>query len=137
MHRSSPFAVAALVGAGLMLSGFAGGGGRVKSGPAVIPYACEDGRQVSAVYESGGDFLHAKVQLTYDGQTTELNAAPTLYGLRYVGAGAQPLAWSLRGEYAALAQVSDAGNVEDAGEAIARCVRVRGAAASGHAGGTH
>ncbi len=136
MHRSSPFALVTLVGAALMLSGFAGGSGRVKSGPAIIPYACDGGRQVQAIYEHGGDYLHARVQLTYDGQTAELNAAPTLYGLRYVGSGAQPLAWSLRGEHAALAQVSDTGNAEDAGEAIARCVRVRGAAA-GHAEGTH
>jgi len=135
MNRSSPFAVAALVGAALMLSGFAGGGGRVKSGPAVIPYACEGGRQVQAVYEHGGDYLHARVRLTYDGQTAALNAAPTLNGLRYVGAGAQPLAWSLRGEQAWLAQVGDAGNVEEAGQPIAQCVRLRGAAA--HSEGTH
>jgi hypothetical protein len=135
MNRSSPFAVAALAGAALMLSGFAGGGGRVKSGPAVIPYACEGGRQVQAVYEHGGDYLHARVQITYDGQTAELNAAPTLYGLRYVGAGMRPLAWSLRGEQASLAQVSDAGNVEDAGQPLAQCVRLRGASA--HSGGVH
>lgn len=136
MNRSSPFAVAALVAAALMLSGFAGGGGRVKSGPAIIPYACEDGRQVSAVYEHGGDYLHARVQLSYDGRTAELNAAPTLYGLRYVGAGEQPLAWSLRGEHASLAQVSDAANAEEAGQPIAQCVRVRGGAAA-HAEGVH
>ncbi|MBX3562517.1 MAG: MliC family protein [Sphingomonas sp.] len=137
MKRSSPLAVAALVGAVLMLSGFAGGGGRVKSGPALIPYACEDGRQVQAIYEHGGDYLHARVRLSYDGQTAELSAAPTLYGLRYVGTGEQPLAWSLRGEHASLAQVSDAANVEEAGQSIAQCVRVRGGAAMAHAGGVH
>ena len=127
MNRSSPLALAALVGAAVLLSGFAGGGGRVKSGPATIPYACEDGRQVQAIYENGGDFLHARVVLSYDGETAELAAAPTLYGLRYVGAGDQPLAWSLRGERALLAQVADARDVNDAGRPIAQCVRQRAA----------
>lgn len=135
MNRS-PIAVAALVGAALMLSGFAGGGGRVKSGPATIPYACEDGRQVQAVYEYGGDYLHARVQLTYDGQTAELSAAPTLTGMRYVGSGAQPLAWLLRGEHALLAQVGDAANVEETGQPIAQCVRMRGGAMA-HAESAH
>ena len=77
MNRSSPFAAVTLIGAAFMLSGFSGGG-RVASGPATVPYMCSDGRPASAIYEHGGDFLHAKVMLTFDGRTTELAAAPTV-----------------------------------------------------------
>lgn len=125
MNRTSPLALAALAGAAVMLSGYAGGGGRVKSGPAIVPYVCEDGRQVQAVYQNGGDYLHARVQLSYDGQTAELTAAPTLFGARYVGGGAQRLAWSLRGEQAQLAEVADGTDVNEAGRPIASCTRLR------------
>lgn len=130
MNRTSPLALAALAAAAVMLSGYSGGGGRVKSGPAIVPYACEDGRQVQAVYENGGDYLHARVRLSYDGQTAELAAAPTLFGTRYVGEGAQRLAWWLRGEQAQLAEVASGADVNDAGRPIARCTRLRTAAAA-------
>lgn len=140
MKTSSPLAITALVGAAFMLSGFAGGG-RVSSGPATVPYVCEGGRPVSAIYEHGGDFLHAKVLITYDGRTTELEAAPTLYGIRYMseaGAGAQPLAWSLRGERAWLSEVTDAADVANPGRAIAQCTRLRSAGGeTGHSEGEH
>lgn len=138
MKRKSPMAAVALIGAAFMLSGFAGGGA-VRSGPATIAYACEGGQQASAIYENGGDFLHAKVLLTYGGRTSELEAAPTLFGIRYVGGeGAQPLAWSVRGERAWLSEGIPADNVVDGGQTLAQCTRLRTTAAdAGHAEGEH
>lgn len=139
MNRSFPITAAALIGAGFMLSGYAGGG-RVAATPATVPYACEGGRSVSAIYKNGGDFLHAKVLLTYDGRTTELEAAPTLYGIRYASEvtaeNPQALAWSIRGERAWLSEVADPADVTDAGRPIAQCARLRGTAV-GHAEGEH
>lgn len=140
MKTSSPLAITGLIGAAFMLSGFAGGG-RVSSGPAIVPYICEGGRPISAVYENGGDFLHAKVLITYDGRTSELGAAPTLYGIRYMGEGGeggQPLAWSLRGERAWLSEVTDAADVANPGRPIAQCIRQRSAGReTGHSEGEH
>lgn len=140
MNRSSPITAAMLIGAALMLSGYSGGG-RVVSGPAIVPYVCEDGRPISAIYEHGGDFLHAKVLITYDGRTTELEAAPTLYGIRYTGEageGGQPLAWSLRGERAWLSEVTDAADVANPGRPIAQCTRQRSTGGeAGHSEGEH
>lgn len=110
-----------------------GGGGRVKSGPAVIPYLCDGGRAASVVYENG-DFRHGKATVTFDGQTLELGAAPTLYGLRYrgQGGGAPVVAWTLRGEEGWLTESpSDDGYTREE-RPLARCIRVRGGAPSAH-----
>ena len=139
MLRSTAFTAAALIGSAALLSGYSGGG-RVKNGPATVPYACEDGRQASAIYEHGGDFHHAKVMLTFDGRTTELEAAPTLYGMRYRSEATPALVWSIRGETALLAEANDPHDVTDEGRPIARCTRLRRAAAghgAGHDGEAH
>ena len=137
MKRSSPLAAAGLLGAAFLLSGFSGGG-RVANAPPVIAYACEDGRQAAAIYEHGNDYLHAKVRLTFDGHTSELEAAPTLYGLRYVGepSAEEPraLMWSLRGERAWLAEAVEPHDVTSQGRPIVQCTRVRTAMASAEAG---
>jgi len=111
-----------------------------KSGPPVVPYACDSGREASAVYESGSDYRHAKARITLDGRTLELRAAPTLYGVRYRGAaeeGGPALAWTLRGEQAWLTESPDEDGYAGEERELARCVRVRGAvpyaaAADGH-----
>ena len=146
MKRSSPLAALGLIGAALILSA-ASGGGRVANSPAVVPYVCEDGRQASAIYEHGNDYLHAKVKLTFDGRTSELAAAPTLYGLRYRSEPSadepRALVWSLRGETASLAEAGDPSDATDEGRPIARCTRLRGmvttamAGEAGHASDDH
>lgn len=143
MKRSSPFAAAGLIGAAFLLSGYSGGG-RVANSPPVIAYACEDGRQAAAIYEHGNDYLHAKVRLTFDGRTTELEAAPTLYGIRYRGepSGDEPrtLMWSLRGERAWLAEATEPNDVASQGRPIVQCTRVRTAIAAadpGHSADSH
>lgn len=143
MKASLLFAIPGLLGAGLMLCGYSGPG-RLAATPAIVPYVCEDGRQVAAIYESGGDHRHAKVLVTYEGRTTELEAAPTLYGRRYLSEPSteepRHLMWSLRGEHGALAEATAPEDVTDAGRPIARCTRVRGAVAAadpGHAPGEH
>lgn len=137
MKRSSPFAAAGLIGAAFLLSGFSGGG-RVANSPATIAYSCENGRQASAIYEHGNDYLHAKVLLTFDGRTSELEAAPTLYGLRYVAepSGEEPraLMWSTRGERAWLSEATEPHDVNSQGRAIAQCTRLRRVVASAEAG---
>lgn len=137
MKPASPLVTAGLLGAAFMLSAYSGGG-RVANSPAVVPYVCENGRQAAAIYEHGGDYLHAKVLLTFDGRTTELEAAPTPYGVRYRSepSAAEPraLIWSLRGERAALAEAADPHDLVDEGRPIARCRRLRSAAASPPAG---
>lgn len=137
MKRSSPIVAAGLIGAAFLLSGYSGGG-RVSNSPPVIAYACEGGRQAAAIYEHGNDYFHAKVLLTFDGRTTELEAAPTLYGIRYVGepSGEQPraLMWSLRGERAWLSEATEPHDVTSQGQPIAQCTRVRGTLASAEAG---
>lgn len=141
MTRSSSFmTAAALIGAAFMLSGFSGGG-RVASGPATVPYVCHDGQPATAIYEHGGDFLHAKVLLTYGGRTTELEAAPTQFGVRYTGepegGAAQRLSWSLQGEQAFLTEVADPEDVTTPGRPIAQCMRQRGMQTAGHSEGEH
>ncbi len=137
MKRPSPLAAAGLIGAAFLLSGFSGGG-RVANSPPVIAYVCEDGRQAAAIYEHGNDYLHAKVLLTFDGHTSELEAAPTLYGIRYVAEPSaehpRALMWSLRGERAWLAEATDPHDVASQGQPIAQCTRVRTAMASAEAG---
>ena len=131
MKPASPIVAAGLLGAAVMLSAFSGGG-RVANAPAVVPYACDGGRQASAIYEHGGDYLHAKVLLTFDGRTTEFEAAPTLYGVRYRSepSAEEPrrLLWSLRGERTVLSEAGDPHDVASEGQPIARCTRVRTAA---------
>lgn len=100
-----------------------------KSGPPVVPYLCSDGRPASVVYESGNDFVHAKALVTWDGRTLELEAAPTLYGVRYrAEEGEPPLAWSLRGEEAWLTEAPEADSYTREERELARCIRLRGAA---------
>ena len=60
MKASSTIFIPGLLGAAFLLSGYSGPG-RLAATPAIVPYACEDGRQVAAIYESGGDHSHAKV----------------------------------------------------------------------------
>lgn len=126
--------------AGFMLLGFSGGG-RVANSPAIISYVCEGGGQAAAIYEHGGDYRHAKVMLTYGGRTTELKAAPTLYGIRYLGepSGDDPraLVWSLRGERAVLAEATDPHDATSEGRPIASCTRLRVASAAGHSADDH
>lgn len=139
MTRSSLLSIPVLLAAGVMLT--ASGGGRVANAPATIAYVCEDGRQASAIYEHGGDYRHAKMLLSYDGRTTELEAAPTLYGIRYLAepSAAEPraLMWSLRGERAVLAEAVHPDDVADGGRPIATCQRLRIAQASGVEGAGH
>ena len=108
---------------------------RGKAEPAIVPYLCHDGQTANVIYESGSDYLHARAKVTYDGRTLELEAAPTLYGVRYRDPDAQPaLAWSLRGEEAWLTESPDEDGYTREERAIARCSRLRGAApAEAHA----
>jgi Membrane-bound lysozyme-inhibitor of c-type lysozyme len=130
MRPSSPCVTAALTAAAFFLSAFSGPVAPAQQ-PPVVPYVCEDGRPALAIYESGGDYLHAHVQLTYDGRTTELEAAPTLYGMRYRSAegagGGQAMVWSVRGEEGRLAETGNPDDVTDEGRQIARCTRLRSA----------
>lgn len=98
-----------------------------KSGPPVIPYVCADGSLASVVYENGGDYLHARALVTHQDRTVELDAAPTLYGTRYRGAGAEgaALAWTLRGEEAWLSESPDADGYARQESELIRCVRQR------------
>ncbi|HEX8639622.1 MAG TPA: MliC family protein [Allosphingosinicella sp.] len=101
------------------------------SGPAPVNYICSDGHEASVVYESGSDFQHAKAIVSHEGRTIEMRAAPTLYGVRYraeAAEGGAPLAWSLRGEEAWLTEAPDADSYTRQEQAIARCIRLRGAA---------
>ena len=76
--------------------------------------------------------------MTLDGHAYELEAAPTLYGVRYRGPGegeGPPLAWTLRGEEAWLTEAPAEDSYAGEERTLARCVRVRGAYAafeSGH-----
>ena len=132
LYAFTPLAAFMLIGAG---------GGRVANSPAVVPYVCEGGGQAAAIYAHGGDFRHAKVTLTYGGRTSELEAAPTLYGLRYTGepSAEEPrtLVWSLRGERALLAEATDPQDATSEGRPIASCTRYRGSSAVGHSSDDH
>jgi hypothetical protein len=132
--RSSALASLALIGMAFALSAYSGGGGRVVSGPAIVPYLCEGGQTASAVYEHGSDFRHAKVRLTVEGRTTELEAAPTLYGMRYRSepSATEPrhLIWAVRGERAWLAEASEPYRSDQEGQRLLNCHRQRGSAAA-------
>ena len=112
-----------------------------KAEPAIVPYLCADGRPASVVYESGSDYLHARALVTYYGRTVAMRSAPTLYGVRYRGQsgedGAASLAWSLRGEQAWLTESPDEESYTREEREIARCVRLRGAAAGTAANADH
>jgi hypothetical protein len=106
------------------------GGGRVKSGPPTIPYLCHDGRsydgrEATVIYQNGSDYLHAKALVTYEGRTTEMRAAPALYGVRYRTEAQPAMAWSLRGEDAWLTESPDADGYTRQEREIARCIRLR------------
>lgn len=139
MRRSSPSAVVALIGAAFALSAYAGGG-RVANAPPVVTYACDGGRTASAVYEHGGVFTQAKLRLTLDGRTTEMDAAPTLYGSRYRNepSEAEPrrLIWATRGESAWLAEATEPYRSDLEGQRLINCHRQRGASES-HGEGRH
>jgi hypothetical protein len=113
------------------------------SGPAIVPYVCDGGQPISAIYENGGDFRHAKVLLTFSGRTAELEAAPTLYGIRYASEATaetpQNISWSIRGERAWLSEVADIDDVTTEGRPIAQCMRLRstGESDASHAEGEH
>jgi hypothetical protein len=136
MIRSSALACPALIGIALALSGYAGGG-RVANSPAVIPYVCDGGRTASAIYENGSDFRHAKVLLTVDGRTTELEAAPTLYGIRYrhepSASDPRNLIWAVWGERAWLAEGTEPYASDREGQRLFSCHRQRGAAVAHNA----
>lgn len=107
--------------------------------PPTIPYMCADGHSASVIYEWGSDYTHARALVTYDGRTTEMRAAPTLYGVRYraeAADGAPALAWSLRGDEGRLTRSPDAMSYTGDEQELARCARVReggaGAEAAGH-----
>ena len=105
-----------------------------KAAPPVVPYLCSDGHAASVIYESGSDYRHAKAVVTHEGRTFEMQAAPTLYGVRYrteaSAEGGPALAWSLRGEQALLTEAPEADSYARQERELLRCVRVRGALAT-------
>lgn len=131
MRPSSPRAVAGLIGIAFALSAYSGGG-RVENAPPVVPYVCDGGRSASAIYDNGGVFRQARLRLTVDGRTSEMMAAPTLYGSRYLGepSAEQPrrLIWSLQGENAWLAEATDPYRSDREGTRLLNCHRQRHAA---------
>jgi hypothetical protein len=134
MLRSSALACPLLLGIAFSLSAYSGGGGRVASSPAVVPYTCEGGGTASAIYENGSNFRLAKVLLTVDGRTTELEAAPTLYGMRYhhepSASDPRNLIWAVWGERAWLAEGTEPYASDREGQRLLNCHRQRGAAAA-------
>ena len=137
MRLASLGAISALV-AVPALAFASGGGGRVKSGPAIVHYSCDGGRSASVVYR-GGDYLHGRAMVTFDGHMLELRSAPTLYGLRYRGAGegASAVAWTLRGEEGWLTESPDENSYTGEERTLAHCVRLRGGAAAATHGDSH
>jgi len=138
MRRSSLLTASGLILMGVALT--AAGGGRVANAPPVIPYVCDGGRAASAIYEHGGVFSQVKLRLTIDGRTTEMSAAPTLYGSRYRNEpnAAEPrrLIWAIRGESAWLAEATDPYRSDLEGSRLLSCHRQRGAAQP-HGEGQH
>ncbi len=133
MIRSSALACPALLGIAFALSGYSGGG-RVTNSPPVVPYVCEGGQTASAIYEGGGDRSHAKVLLTVDGRTTELESAPTLYGIRYrnepSATESRHLIWAIWGERAWLSEATEPYRSDGEGQRLLNCHRQRGAGAA-------
>ena len=115
-----------------------------ETGPPVVPYLCSDGHTANVLYESGNDYLHARARVEHEGHTYELEAAPTLYGVRYRTAsaaeGGDTLAWTLRGEQAVLSEAPETDSYTREERELLRCIRLRGgapAAAEGHGEGHH
>jgi hypothetical protein len=128
MRRSSIWIAAAL----LAVPSISFGSGTPPPGkaePPIVPYLCSDGHTASVIYRSGSNFQHAKALVTHEGRTFEMQAAPTLYGVRYrTAASAEPaLAWSLRGEEAVLSEAPEADSYTREERELLRCVRLRGA----------
>lgn len=134
MRPSSLCAVAGLIGIAFALSAYSGGG-RVENAPPVVPYVCDGGQSASAIYDNGGVFRQARLRLTIDGRTSEMMAAPTLYGSRYLGepTADQPrrLIWTLRGEDAWLAEAVEPYRSDREGPRLLNCRRQR------HVAGAH
>jgi hypothetical protein len=133
MIRSSALACPVLLGIAFALSGYSGGG-RVTNSPAIVPYACEGGQTAAAIYENGNNFRLAKVLLTVEGRTTELDAAPTLYGMRYrhepSASDPRNLIWAVSGERAWLAEATEPYASDREGQRLLNCHRQRGAGAA-------
>lgn len=109
---------------------------RTASGPPTVAYSCADGHPASVLYEGGGVYFRAKARITHHGRSYDLDAAPTLYGLRYRGdAGDRRLAWTLQGEEAWLTESPDADGYTREEREIVRCTRVRDGAPADFAGG--
>jgi hypothetical protein len=139
MMRSSLWFALAL----LALPSLASGSGTAPAGkaePQIVPYLCSDGQTAGVIYRGGSDFRQARALVTHDGRTLAMQAAPTLYGVRYRSeAPAEPaLAWSLRGEQAVLSEAPEVDSYTRPERELLRCVRVRGAlAAQTHGPDTH
>ena len=139
MRRSSAWFTVALLAVPSIAFGFNSPGAE-KAEPPLVPYMCNDGQTANVLYESGSDYVHAKALVAHDGRTIELEAAPTLYGVRYRAASAAEggpiLAWSLRGEQALLTEAPDADSYTRQEHELLRCIRIRGAgeAVEGHHG---
>jgi hypothetical protein len=137
-HLSAWLAAALLALPSLALG--SGGAPAGKAAPPIVPYLCSDGATASVIYRGGSDFRLARALVTHQGRTLEMQAAPTLYGVRYrSGTSAGPaLAWSLRGEQAVLSEAPEADSYTRAEHELLRCIRVRGApAAEAHATDAH
>ena len=139
MRPSSYCAVAGWIGIAFALSAYSGGG-RVANAPPVVPYVCDGGRSASAIYDHGGVFRQARLRLTIDGRTSEMMAAPTLYGSRYLGepTAERPrrLIWSLQGENAWLAEAVEPYRSDREGTRLLNCRRLRHATEA-HGGERH
>ena len=135
MIRSSALTCAGLLGIAFGLSAYSGGG-RVANSPPVVPYVCEGGQTAAAIYENGSNFRHAKVLLTVGGRTTELEAAPTLYGIRYrnepSASESRHLIWAVWGERAWLAEATEPYRSDGEGQRLLNCHRQRGGGAAHH-----
>ena len=115
-----------------------------ETGPPVVPYLCSDGHSANVIYESGNDYIHARARVEHEGHSYELEAAPTLYGVRYRTAsateGGETVAWTLRDEQAVLSIAPDADSYTREEQELLRCSRLRGgapAAAEAHGESHH
>jgi hypothetical protein len=139
MIKSSALACPLALAIGFALSGYAGGG-RVANSPANVPYVCEGGQTAVAIYENGSNFRLAKVRVTVEGRTTEFEAAPTLYGMRYRHAPSasdpRNIIWAVWGETAWLAEATEPYASDREGRRLLSCHRQRGTAAT-HEGAAH
>ena len=96
--------------------------------PGDLPYSCGGGHVARITYENGGWFVRARAKLVWDGRTTNLQASPPTYGLRYVSAddAADPiLVWTARGEDAWISEIARNAAADAPEREVARCTRVR------------